>query len=72
MNDDIMIKVLECINKADGLIGRGGIYKLLQGQYSRKFAKYGLDHIPEFGSLSHISNSEILELSVHLCYIFGD
>jgi hypothetical protein len=60
MDDLILVKVLECVNRADGIIGRSGVYKLLQGRNSKKFAKYGLNHLPEFGALSHISKSEIL------------
>jgi len=66
MNDLILIKVLECMNHADGLIGRSGVYKLLQGRNSKKFKKLGLDHISEFGVLSHISKTEILN---HVDYL---
>jgi hypothetical protein len=66
MNDFVLIKVLECVNNADGLIGRSGLYKLLQGRNSKKFMSYGLDHIFEFGALSHISKSEILD---HVDYL---
>jgi len=66
MNDFILIKVLECAEKADGLIGRSSVCKLLQGRNSKKFMRNGLDHISEFGVLSHISKSEILN---HVDYL---
>jgi len=66
MNDLILVKILLCVNNADGLIGRSGLYKLLQGENSKKFMRYGLDHIDEFGALSHISKSEILNHTDYL------
>ena len=66
MNDLILMRVLQCANSSSGIIGRSGMLKLLRGQHSRKFAKYGLDHLPEFGSLSHIDKSEILN---HIDYM---
>jgi len=66
MNDFILIQVLSSADKADGLLSRGAMAKLLQSHKSRAIMKNGLDHISEFGALSQTSKSEILN---HIDYL---
>lgn len=60
-DEDLVIKILRCAEKTDGQVGRCGIMKILRGQRSKKLAKYGFDHIEEYGVLSNVPGKAILE-----------
>ncbi len=59
--DQVLITILRCAGKTDGQVGRSGLMKLLRGQKSKKLAKYGFDHMEEYGSLSDMPKKVVLE-----------
>jgi superfamily II DNA helicase RecQ len=58
--DKVPIVILYCAEKADGLVGRRDMMKILLGQKSKRILRYGFDHIDEFGSLSKMPKKEVL------------
>jgi superfamily II DNA helicase RecQ len=59
--DKALIAILRCAEQTDGQVGRWGLAKLLRGQKSKKLAKYGFDHIEEYGSLTDMPKEVVLE-----------
>ena len=59
--DDMLLTILRCAEKTDGQVGRSGLLKILLGRKSKRLAKYGFDHIEEFGSLSDVPKKVVLE-----------
>jgi|GEM_PF-2566426 len=59
--DKALMAILQCAEKTDGQIGRWGLAKILRGQKSKKLAKYGFDHIEEYGSLADMPKEVVLE-----------
>jgi len=58
--DKVPIVILSCAEKADGLVGRRDMMKLLLGQKTKRILRYGFDHINEFGSLSKMPKKDVL------------
>jgi superfamily II DNA helicase RecQ len=56
-----LIAILRCAERTDGQVGRWGLAKILLGEKSKRLAKYGFDHIEEYGSLTDISKKAVLE-----------
>jgi superfamily II DNA helicase RecQ len=56
-----LIAILRCAKKTDGQVGRSGLLKILLGEESRKLAKYGFDHMEEYGSLTDMPKEAILQ-----------
>jgi superfamily II DNA helicase RecQ len=56
-----LIIILRCAERTDGQVGRWGLAKILQGQKSKRLAKYGFDHIEEYGSLPDMPRKVLLE-----------
>lgn len=59
--DKALTSILQCAEKTDGQVGRWGLVKILRGQKSKKLAKYGFDHIEEYGSLVDMPKEVVLE-----------
>jgi RecQ family ATP-dependent DNA helicase len=59
-SDRILVTILMCAEKTDGQVGRSGLVKILLGQKSKKLAKYGFDHMEEYGILSDIPKKDLL------------
>ena len=59
--DAILLTILRCAEKTDGQIGRSGMVKLLRGEKSKKLAKYGFDHMEEYGFLPDVPKKVVLE-----------
>jgi len=58
--DKVPIVILSCAEKADGLVGRRDMMKILLGQKTKRILRYGFDHIDEFGSLSKMPKKDVL------------
>lgn len=59
--DRALIEILNCTEKIDGLLSRRDMLKMLTGQKTKRIAKYGFDHVEEFGCLSDMPKGAILE-----------
>ena len=59
--EDVLITILRCAERTDGQTGRWGLMKILQGQKSKKLAKYEFDHIEEYGAFPDMPKKVILE-----------
>ena len=61
MDDTALLTILKCADKTAGQVGRSGLLKVLLGRNSRKLSKLKLDHLDEYGSLSSMRRSVVLE-----------
>ena len=61
MDDRALFKILRCAERTEGQVGRSGMLKILLGGDSRKLSKLKLDHLDEYGSLSFMEKSAVLE-----------
>ena len=59
--DQALTLILRCAEKTDGQVGRWGLAKILLGEKSKKLAKYGFDHLEEYGSLTHMPKKAVLK-----------
>ncbi len=53
--------LLRCVEQTDGQVGRFDLLKILLGSESRKLSKLKLDHLEEYGSLSFMEKSVVLD-----------
>ena len=59
--DRVFTAILRCAEETDGQVGRRGLMKVLLGQKSKRLAKYGFDHIEQYGSLPDMPKEAVLK-----------